>query len=72
MLTRKGCRPYVFGFPYIYLPSLRWDWVTQPKPPGSITPYAPVNHFYNVKALANASYAAAARQTRTRVLDRLG
>lgn len=52
----QGMQAYVFGFPYIYLPSLRWDWVTQPKPPGSITPYAPVNHFYNVKALANASY----------------
>lgn len=31
---------YIFAFPYVYLPSLRWFWVTQPKPPGSITPYA--------------------------------
>lgn len=51
-----GMQAYVFGFPYVYLPSLRWNWVTQPKPPGSITPYAPVNHFYNVRSLANASY----------------
>lgn len=51
-----GMQAYVFGFPYVYLSSLRWDWVTQPKPPGSITPYAPVNHFYNVRSLANASY----------------
>ena len=29
-----GIQAYVFGFPYVYLPSLRWDWVTQPKPPG--------------------------------------
>ena len=51
-----GMQAYVFGFPYIYLPSLRWDWVTQPKPPGSITPYAPLNRFYNVRKLADATY----------------
>jgi hypothetical protein len=45
-----------FGFPYIYLPSLRWDWVTQPKPPGDITPYAPLNHFSHVRTLTDASY----------------
>ncbi|RJT28118.1 DUF1254 domain-containing protein [Mesorhizobium waimense] len=51
-----GMQAYVFGFPYVYLPSLRWDWVTQPKPTGSITPYAPLNHFYNVRDLATAEY----------------
>ena len=24
-----GVQAYIFGFPYVYLPSLRWDWVTQ-------------------------------------------
>jgi hypothetical protein len=33
-----GVQVYVFGFPYVYLPSLRWNWVTVPRPPGSITP----------------------------------
>jgi hypothetical protein len=51
-----GLQAYVFGFPYIYLPSLRWDWVTQPKPLGDITPYAPLNHFYHARTLADASY----------------
>lgn len=51
-----GVQAYVFGFPYVYLPSLRWDWVTQPKPPGSITPYAPLNHFFHARTLADASY----------------
>lgn len=51
-----GMQAYVFGFPYVYLPSLRWSWVTVPKPPGSITPYAPLNHFYNVRDLATAAY----------------
>jgi hypothetical protein len=51
-----GVQAYVFGFPYVYLPTLRWNWVTVPKPPGSITPYAPLNHFYNVRDLATAEY----------------
>lgn len=51
-----GMQAYVFGFPYVYLPSLRWNWVTQPKPANSITPYAPLNHFYNVRNLATAAY----------------
>jgi hypothetical protein len=51
-----GMQAYVFGFPYVYLPSLRWNWVTVPKPAGSITPYAPLNHFYHVRELATAAY----------------
>lgn len=51
-----GVQAYVFGFPYIYLPSLRWDWITQPKEEGNITPYAPLNHFSHVRKLADASY----------------
>jgi hypothetical protein len=51
-----GIQAYIFGFPYVYLPSLRWNWVTQPKPAGSTTPYAPLNHFYNSRKLFDASY----------------
>jgi hypothetical protein len=51
-----GMQAYVFGFPYVYLPSIRWNWVTVPKAEGSITPYAPLNHFYNVRDLATAEY----------------
>lgn len=51
-----GMQAYVFGFPYVYLPSLRWDWVAKPKPPGSTRPYAPLNHFYNSRKLFDASY----------------
>jgi len=51
-----GVQAYIFGFPYVYLPSLRWDWVTQPKAPGNITPYAPLNHFFHTRTLADASY----------------
>lgn len=51
-----GVQAYVFGFPYIYLPSLRWSWVTVPKPAGGVTPYAPLNHFHHVRNVADASY----------------
>lgn len=51
-----GLQAYVFSFPYVYLPSLRWNWVTVPKPAGSITPYAPLNHFYDVRTLATSEY----------------
>jgi hypothetical protein len=51
-----GIQAYVFGFPYVYLPSLRWNWVTVPKPPGGVTPYAALNHFHHARTLADASY----------------
>lgn len=51
-----GVQAYIFGFPYVYLPSLRWNWVTQPKPPGTPIPYAPLNHFFHVRNLADATY----------------
>ena len=51
-----GVQAYVFGFPYIYLPSLRHNWVTVPKPADGVTPYAPLNHFFHVRRLADADY----------------
>jgi hypothetical protein len=51
-----GMQAYVFGFPYVYLPSLRWDWVTQPKPLDGSTPYAPINHFFHARKLVDASF----------------
>ena len=51
-----GVQAYIFGFPYVYLPALRWDWVTRPKEANDITPYAPINHFSHVRKLADASY----------------
>ena len=51
-----GLQAYVFGFPYVYLPTVRWSWVTVPKPAGGPTPYAAVNQFHHVRNLADASY----------------
>ena len=51
-----GLQAYVFGFPYVYLPTLRWLWVTVPKQAGNVTPYAPLNHFHHVRNVADASY----------------
>lgn len=51
-----GVQAFVFGFPWLYLPTLRWSWTNVPKPAGSIAPYAPLNHFFNVRKLADATY----------------
>lgn len=54
-----GIQAYVFGFPYINLPTYRWKWVTQAPPPGpsqEMTPYAAINHFFHFRSLADASY----------------
>jgi len=51
-----GVQAYIFGFPYVYLPSLRWDWVARPKPPNELSLSAPINHFSHVRRLADASY----------------
>jgi hypothetical protein len=50
-----GVQAYVFAFPWSYLPELRYTWVTQ-KPEGESTVYAPLNHFWHLRKLADASY----------------
>jgi hypothetical protein len=54
-----GVQAYIFGFPYINLATLRWQWVTQAPPPGpshDLTPYVALNHFFHFRKLADASY----------------
>jgi hypothetical protein len=50
-----GTQAFIFGFPWIFLPQIRWQWVTQPKDP-KWTPYAPLNQFWNCAQLATAAY----------------
>lgn len=50
-----GIQAYVVGYPWIYLPKLRWLWVTQPRDPKHV-PYVPLNQFWHHRALADASY----------------
>jgi hypothetical protein len=50
-----GVQAYVYGFPWVYLPTIRWLWVTQPVDPRT-TPYAPVNQFWHARHLLDASY----------------
>ena len=50
-----GVQAYVFGFPWVYLPTLRWLWVTQPRNPERV-PYAPLNQFWHGKTLVTAAY----------------
>jgi hypothetical protein len=50
-----GMQAYVFAFPWNYLSELRWLWTTQAVNPER-TPYAPLNHFWNARQLADAQY----------------
>lgn len=50
-----GVQAYVYGFPWVYLPTIRWLWVTQPVDPKT-SPYAPVNVFWHARNLVDASY----------------
>ena len=50
-----GVQAYVFSFPWSYLPELRYAWVTQ-EPSNASTPYAPLNHFWHMRKLADADY----------------
>ena len=50
-----GVQAYIFSFPWSYLPSLRFTWVTQ-KPDNATTPYAPLNHFWHLRQLGDAKY----------------
>jgi hypothetical protein len=51
-----GVQAYIYGFPWINMASYRWQWVTQPPPPGSDQPYAPLNKFSHATTLKDASY----------------
>jgi hypothetical protein len=50
-----GVQAYVFGFPWVYLPLIRWLWVTQPKNPERV-PYAALNRFWHARQLMDAAY----------------
>jgi hypothetical protein len=50
-----GVQAYLFGFPWLYLTTVRWQWVTQPRNPERI-PYAPLNEFWHARHLIDATY----------------
>jgi hypothetical protein len=50
-----GLQAYIYGIPWVFLPQLRWQWVTQPVNPEK-TPYASLGRFWHMKALADAQY----------------
>jgi hypothetical protein len=47
-----GVQAYVYGVPLLYLTRLRHKWATD----ASSFPYAPLNHFYHFRKIADASY----------------
>ena len=50
-----GLQAFIYGFPWIFLPEIRWKWVTQ-STNVKWEPYAPLNMFWNARTLATAEY----------------
>ncbi len=51
----QGMQAFVLGFPWVFLPEIRWKWVTQ-DPHSPFVPYAPLNQFYHSRQLTTAEY----------------
>lgn len=49
-----GVQAYIFGYPWVYMPTLRWQWVTRHV--NADTPYAPLNQFWHAPRLITAQY----------------
>jgi len=50
-----GVQAFIYGFPWMYLPQIRWQWVTQPGDT-NWSPYAPFNQFWHARQLSTADY----------------
>jgi hypothetical protein len=50
-----GVQAYIFSFPWVYLPQLRYAWVTQPRNP-ELVPYMAFNHFWHSRNLTSPAY----------------
>lgn len=50
-----GVQAYIFGYPYVSMPALRWAYVAMPRP-NDMAPSAPLNQFFHFRKLADASY----------------
>ena len=49
-----GVQAYIFGYPWVYLPTLRWQWTN--KYQNIDTAYAPINHFWHAQRLLTAQW----------------
>jgi len=50
-----GVQAYIYGFPWVFLPQLRWQWVTQAPADPLGGPYAPLNAFWHARRLSTAA-----------------
>jgi hypothetical protein len=51
-----GVQAFIYGFPWIYLPQVRWEFVAMPTATNSSTPSAPLNQFSHNRQLTDATY----------------
>ncbi len=50
-----GVQAFIYGFPWTFLPQLRWQWVTQAPSDPAGGPYAPLNEFWHARRLSSAA-----------------
>lgn len=49
-----GVQAYIFGYPWIHMAALRWQWTNESI--NKFTAYAPINHFWHAKELVTAKW----------------
>jgi hypothetical protein len=51
-----GVQAFIYGFPYIYLPTIRYRWTNIPPDENHVMPYVPLNTFWLAKNMITAKY----------------
>jgi hypothetical protein len=51
-----GVQAFIYGFPYVYLPTIRYKWTNDPGEEPHVSPYVPLNKFWLAEKMATADY----------------
>lgn len=51
-----GMQAYIFGYPWVFLPKLRYKWVAVPAENPELTPNMPINHFWHSRNITTPDY----------------
>ncbi len=51
-----GVQAFIYGFPYVYLPSIRYKWTNIPSEAHHVSPYVPLNTFWRASHMITSDY----------------
>lgn len=51
-----GVQAYIFSYPWVYLPTLQYQWVVVPPKHPALTPNGPINHWWHARNIITADY----------------